>query len=338
VGVLRAPGAVRRDERSAGCVGGSKQVRVFAGRICWLAWVEADAAVASAVGNIYTLWLHHHSLYPPPQHTHNTRGLRPGIPPHTPPVLADLIRACWAPVPEQRPTFDQVVGWLGEIVHGLEQHQQQQQLLRQQQQAIAQEQQQQVPPQVPQPKSQPPSLQEQQQQQQQQQEQEQEQEQPAVAAGTVAAAPSRAAAVAVAAEPAADADVVGAPPETTAPEAPAPVAAAPDAATVVAAEETSERQPQPEETSSGAEELPASVNPALSAAAPLTAVPAPLQVDRAASVEQQQGAMDELEAESDTAAAAPLTTPLSQPAVNPLEFTPVPWSPCLSPGPPSMGV
>ena len=36
------------------------------------------------------------------------RGLRPAIPAHAPAALADLTRACWAPVPEQRPTFDQV--------------------------------------------------------------------------------------------------------------------------------------------------------------------------------------------------------------------------------------
>lgn len=37
------------------------------------------------------------------------QGLRPDIPQDTPPELASLIRACWAPVPDQRPTFDSVV-------------------------------------------------------------------------------------------------------------------------------------------------------------------------------------------------------------------------------------
>lgn len=33
------------------------------------------------------------------------RGLRPGIPSHTPPALAALIRDCWQPLPDQRPGF-----------------------------------------------------------------------------------------------------------------------------------------------------------------------------------------------------------------------------------------
>ena len=33
------------------------------------------------------------------------RGLRPEIPLHTPPMLAQLIRACWAPIASQRPSF-----------------------------------------------------------------------------------------------------------------------------------------------------------------------------------------------------------------------------------------
>ncbi|GBF95241.1 TKL kinase [Raphidocelis subcapitata] len=47
------------------------------------------------------------------------RGLRPEIPAHTPEVLAALIRACWAPVPEQRPTFERVVAWLNGILVAL---------------------------------------------------------------------------------------------------------------------------------------------------------------------------------------------------------------------------
>ena len=37
------------------------------------------------------------------------RGLRPDIPPHTPPALAELIRDCWRPVPDQRPGFAALV-------------------------------------------------------------------------------------------------------------------------------------------------------------------------------------------------------------------------------------
>jgi hypothetical protein len=48
------------------------------------------------------------------------RGLRPQIPAHTPPALADLIRACWAAVPEQRPPFDAVCEWVRAIEAGLE--------------------------------------------------------------------------------------------------------------------------------------------------------------------------------------------------------------------------
>eukprot|EP00884_Botryococcus_braunii_P010166 jgi/Botrbrau1/19150/Bobra.0077s0062.1 len=37
------------------------------------------------------------------------RGLRPEIPAGTVPALARLMQECWAPVPEQRPSFDQIV-------------------------------------------------------------------------------------------------------------------------------------------------------------------------------------------------------------------------------------
>jgi serine/threonine protein kinase len=36
------------------------------------------------------------------------KGLRPDIPLHTPPPLAELIKQCWAPVPEQRPSFEEI--------------------------------------------------------------------------------------------------------------------------------------------------------------------------------------------------------------------------------------
>ena len=49
------------------------------------------------------------------------RGLRPDIPAHTPPALAELIRACWAPVPEQRPNFEQAAAWLAAILEGMQQ-------------------------------------------------------------------------------------------------------------------------------------------------------------------------------------------------------------------------
>jgi L-aminopeptidase/D-esterase-like protein len=40
------------------------------------------------------------------------RGLRPDIPAHTPPRLADLMRACWRPIPSQRPSMDDVAAAL----------------------------------------------------------------------------------------------------------------------------------------------------------------------------------------------------------------------------------
>mmetsp|Transcript_10874 Transcript_10874/g.26763 ORF Transcript_10874/g.26763 Transcript_10874/m.26763 type:complete len:165 (+) Transcript_10874:3-497(+) len=39
-------------------------------------------------------------------------GLRPDLPADTPPDLASLIRACWAPVPDQRPGFEEICGAL----------------------------------------------------------------------------------------------------------------------------------------------------------------------------------------------------------------------------------
>ena len=33
----------------------------------------------------------------------------PQVPAHTPPPFAALMRACWAPVPDQRPDFGQIV-------------------------------------------------------------------------------------------------------------------------------------------------------------------------------------------------------------------------------------
>ncbi|KAK9905737.1 hypothetical protein WJX75_005400 [Coccomyxa subellipsoidea] len=40
------------------------------------------------------------------------RGLRPDIPGHTPPALAALIRDCWQPLPDQRPSFEDVAARL----------------------------------------------------------------------------------------------------------------------------------------------------------------------------------------------------------------------------------
>lgn len=37
------------------------------------------------------------------------KGSRPQIPSDTPGPLAELIQACWAPTPEQRPTFAEIV-------------------------------------------------------------------------------------------------------------------------------------------------------------------------------------------------------------------------------------
>jgi serine/threonine protein kinase len=44
------------------------------------------------------------------------KGLRPDMPPHTPPGLAALIRDCWAPVAEQRPGWEVVVERLEGLV------------------------------------------------------------------------------------------------------------------------------------------------------------------------------------------------------------------------------
>ena len=40
------------------------------------------------------------------------RGLRPTIPPHTPPEFSQLIRSCWAAIPEQRPSFADITARL----------------------------------------------------------------------------------------------------------------------------------------------------------------------------------------------------------------------------------
>lgn len=45
-------------------------------------------------------------------------GLRPEIPPHVSAPLASLIKACWAPVADQRPSFDQIVSTLQEMLTG----------------------------------------------------------------------------------------------------------------------------------------------------------------------------------------------------------------------------
>jgi serine/threonine protein kinase len=54
-----------------------------------------------------------------------SKGMRPSIPERTPPALAALITACWAPVPEQRPPFTVVVERLEQILAELRQQQQQ---------------------------------------------------------------------------------------------------------------------------------------------------------------------------------------------------------------------
>ncbi|GFR43810.1 hypothetical protein Agub_g4935, partial [Astrephomene gubernaculifera] len=43
-------------------------------------------------------------------------GLRPELPRGTPPAVADLIRSCWAAVPEQRPSFTQIEVQVGVIL------------------------------------------------------------------------------------------------------------------------------------------------------------------------------------------------------------------------------
>ncbi len=47
------------------------------------------------------------------------RGLRPEIPAGTLPALARLMQDCWAPVPEQRPSFDEIVPRLQAIFESL---------------------------------------------------------------------------------------------------------------------------------------------------------------------------------------------------------------------------
>lgn len=37
------------------------------------------------------------------------RGLRPDIPAGTPPSFALLMQECWAAIPDQRPSFDEIV-------------------------------------------------------------------------------------------------------------------------------------------------------------------------------------------------------------------------------------
>lgn len=43
------------------------------------------------------------------------QGLRPPLPPHTPPLLACLIQACWHQDPIHRPTFTQILVTLKRI-------------------------------------------------------------------------------------------------------------------------------------------------------------------------------------------------------------------------------
>lgn len=44
-----------------------------------------------------------------------TQGLRPEVPRGTHPVLATLIKQCWAPVPDQRPSFTEIVARLAAL-------------------------------------------------------------------------------------------------------------------------------------------------------------------------------------------------------------------------------
>ncbi len=43
------------------------------------------------------------------------KGSRPQIPADTPAPLAELIQACWAPTPEQRPPFSEIVPRLNRL-------------------------------------------------------------------------------------------------------------------------------------------------------------------------------------------------------------------------------
>ncbi len=57
-------------------------------------------------------------------------GLRPEIPRGTAPEVADLVRACWAAVPEQRPSFMQIEVQLAQLLDSTHrQHHQHYQLL-----------------------------------------------------------------------------------------------------------------------------------------------------------------------------------------------------------------
>lgn len=53
------------------------------------------------------------------------RGLRPEVPPHTPEPFACLMRACWAPTPDQRPDFGVVVAELERMASEVAQQAQQ---------------------------------------------------------------------------------------------------------------------------------------------------------------------------------------------------------------------
>ena len=45
-----------------------------------------------------------------------TKGLRPAMPPNTPPVIADLIVKCWDTNPDIRPSFDEILKLLKAIL------------------------------------------------------------------------------------------------------------------------------------------------------------------------------------------------------------------------------
>ena len=50
-----------------------------------------------------------------------SQGLRPEMPRRVPPDLAQLVRQCWAAVPDQRPSFPQICTRLAEMLDVMKQ-------------------------------------------------------------------------------------------------------------------------------------------------------------------------------------------------------------------------